>query len=100
MGVVNGDEGALPQVAEEDVDHAQGEIEVRREVSHRDGQRGQPQRREVLRLQVRRVEGDSPDRDDHRDHVQRFPGGPRPAADQRIGTDHRSCVLIEPAVFG
>jgi hypothetical protein len=36
--MVNGDEGTLTQIAEKDLDHAERKIEVRCEISYRDGQ--------------------------------------------------------------
>jgi hypothetical protein len=93
------DQPALPQVGEQDPDHADRKIEIGGEISHRGREAAPPQQREVLGLETVHVGRGPANRGDHRYQVEGLAGRAGPAADQRVGTDNGPGVLIKPPII-
>src|SRR5262249_43965265 len=77
--VMNRDELERPQVGEEDLDHAQRQVEVRGKISNRGRQAAHRQQGQMLRVQADPVDFDASHGGDQRDEVEDLPGGPGPA---------------------
>ena len=97
---MNRDEPALPHIGQQDPDHADGKIHVGGEIRHRGREAAQPQQDQVLGLETVQVGRGAPNGGDHRYQVERLAARPGPAADQRVGTDNGSGVLVKPLIVG
>ena len=93
---MNRDEPALPQIGQQDPDHADGKIQVGGEIRHRCRKAAQPQQHQVLGLETIRVGRGASNGGDHRNQVKRLAARAGPAADQRVGTDNGPGVLVKP----
>ena len=90
------DQAELPQVGEDDPDHAEREIDVRCDIRHGGRRAGQLEDAHVLGGQGAEIRDRGLRGHDGRHQVERFPGVPGPALGQGIGPDHGSGLGVEP----
>src|SRR5262245_6014338 len=98
--LVHQDESLLQQVAEQHADHAEREVQVRRELGHRHRFRGADEDRPVLRLEVHRVDVVALSGHDERQQVEPADGRAAAPAGDRVGPNDRPGLGVEPGVAG
>lgn len=98
-GVPDRDEPALPQVGEQNPDHAERKVKVGGEISHRGREAAQAQQLQVLGLETVEVGLRPANGRDHGHHVKGLAAGAGPAAGEGIRADDGPGVLVKPPVL-
>jgi hypothetical protein len=98
--LVDGNQPAFAHVGEQDPDHAEREVEVSGEVSHRGGEAAQAQQGQVLGPEVVNVGPDPAHGGDHGHQVEGLAARAGPTAGNRVRADDRPGFPVKPFVVG